>query len=715
MDDQKKQRQLLEKGRWRKLDNTAKLFAAVAGENLSNVFRFSVTVKEDIRPDTLKQALCEVLEEFGSFRVKLRRGFFWNYFEVNNREPRVEAEDTYPCKYIDPHSSHMYLFRVSYYKRRINLEMFHALTDGMGAVTFISRLAERYLELCLCKEEEAAETGKTAAAGKSANGGKSAAGEAILNSEADIDPTGEAGADLTSETDIDPTRSAGETDGTHAVGQRMGIPAEAYGKISVKAPAGDSGESSAELRQKALREEKSREDGYLKYYRKREKRRYESERAMELQGKMLPLDCQSVVHGYLELGRVKALCREAGVSITKYLTALMLWSLIQVYGTEETLKRPVAVNLPINLRSFFDSETMANFFAVTNITWPAGRRPRCFEEVLEETGRQMDEKIVKEKLEETISYNVSNEKKWYVRLVPLFIKHLVTGLLFMRSSRAYTVTLSNLGQVKIKPELKSLIENFTVILGVSKQQKLKCCIIAFEDTLCVNFNSVLNDTRLSDYFFGFLKDRGAEAVLESNGVVDHEHDRGTYPEIFYNRGRIKKLVNILYLVLFAAALLTGAVNVATFGLTNNWWSVIAIGCIAYVAVTIRYSIMRRASLAGILVVESLGAQVLLVLIDYMTGFHGWSFNFAIPSVLLFDVIAAVFLMLVNRMNWQSYFMYQIAITIFSFIPLILWAVGLITKPLMAVITVVLSVSAMLVTVVLGDRSVKNELKRRFHF
>ena len=77
--------------------------------------------------------------------------------------------------------------------------------------------------------------------------------------------------------------------------------------------------------------------------------------------------------------------------------------------------------------------------------------------------------------------------------------------------------------------------------------------------------------------------------------------------------------------------------------------------------------------------------------------------------------AVAALMAFNRLNWQSYFMYQIAITIFSFIPLILWAAGWITSPMMSVITVILSVSVLLITIILGDRSVKKELKRRFYF
>ena len=72
----------------------------------------------------------------------------------------------------------------------------------------------------------------------------------------------------------------------------------------------------------------------------------------------------------------------------------------------------------------------------------------------------MDEKIVKERLEETISYNVSNEKKWYIRIIPLFIKNMAMNAIFLKSSKAYTMTLSNLGPVSIKTELENMVDAF---------------------------------------------------------------------------------------------------------------------------------------------------------------------------------------------------------------------------------------------------------------
>ncbi len=77
----------------------------------------------------------------------MRRGLFWYYFEENTQIPQVQRENTYPCRYLDPHGNQRFLFRVSYYERRINLEVFHALTDGLGAVNFLKSLTRRYLQL----------------------------------------------------------------------------------------------------------------------------------------------------------------------------------------------------------------------------------------------------------------------------------------------------------------------------------------------------------------------------------------------------------------------------------------------------------------------------------------------------------------------------------------------------------------------------------------
>lgn len=151
--DNKKQKRKKEKKayreiRWDRLDNTAHLFPVIAGENMSNVYRISVTLTELVQPDILQQALNIVLPKMDGFNLRLRMGVFWYYFEENGKPaPKVREESNFPCRYIQQNQNHSYMFRVTYYKYRINLEVFHVLTDGMGGINFLKELTYQYLRL----------------------------------------------------------------------------------------------------------------------------------------------------------------------------------------------------------------------------------------------------------------------------------------------------------------------------------------------------------------------------------------------------------------------------------------------------------------------------------------------------------------------------------------------------------------------------------------
>lgn len=609
--------------RWRRLDNTAKIFPVIASENLSNVFRISAVLKDEVDPGTLQRALEEILPQFEGFSVRLRRGFFWYYFEDNKRMPVIERETTYPCKFIDPHSNQLYLFRVTYFDRRINLEVFHAVTDGLGAVNFLKALVYRYLDI-----KRNSRTG-------------------------------------------------------HRTSQKISS------NVSMNV-----------------------EDSYVRHYKKTEKRKYSTRKAYHLAGEALPLDEENVLHGYVDLKMLKTVAKSYGVSITRFLTAALIWAIYQEYLGGKPCEESIGISIPINLRTFFGSETTANFFAVTLIDFLSTSEEHTFTEVLEAVSSQMDSKITKEKMEQIISYNVSNEKKWYLRAAPLFVKWCALNLVFRNNEKAYTMTLSNIGPIDIEEDYRKEIERFTIMIGVSKRQPMKCAVCSYGEEVIVTFTSVFQDTRLQDRFFGFLRDMKIPVSLESNGVPDHRDDMGRYPQIRYDQKRLKKLAVIFYGLLFFVGAILGVINYATY--SGSLWSIIAIGLMAYTALTVEYSILRHANLASKILMQTVAAQVLLVALDHSTGYNGWSVNYGIPSTILFADLSVVFLILVNRMNWQSYFMYQIAITVFSFIPLILWAAGLLTRPFLALFTVTVTVIILAVTIMLGDRSVKTELKRRFH-
>lgn len=127
--------------KWYKLDNAAKIFPPTSTRSDPKVFRFACELYEDIEKDTLQEALNSTLEEYPLFLSCLKKGLFWYYLETSNVSPKVEKEENVVCDRIDKEL----LFRVSYYRKRINLEVYHALTDGTGTLYFLKSLVTNYL------------------------------------------------------------------------------------------------------------------------------------------------------------------------------------------------------------------------------------------------------------------------------------------------------------------------------------------------------------------------------------------------------------------------------------------------------------------------------------------------------------------------------------------------------------------------------------------
>lgn len=131
---------------WRRLDNTAKIFSLSVDDDMS-VFRFSALLKDKIDIELLKRAVIKALEDYPMYRVKLGTGLFWNYLDFNDRGPVVEEEDDIPCANINFRKNNNYLFKVTYYKNKINIDFFHVLTDATGAIVFFKSLIFHYLDL----------------------------------------------------------------------------------------------------------------------------------------------------------------------------------------------------------------------------------------------------------------------------------------------------------------------------------------------------------------------------------------------------------------------------------------------------------------------------------------------------------------------------------------------------------------------------------------
>ncbi|MEG1291534.1 MAG: hypothetical protein RSD28_04465, partial [Lachnospiraceae bacterium] len=345
--------------KWDKLDNTAHLFPVIAGESMSNVYRISVTLKEEIQPPLLQEALNKVLPWFDVFRVRIRYGVFWYYFETNQKPaPRIKEEYRYPCQYISPNRNCNYLFRVNFYKNRINLEVFHVLTDGMGGITFLKELTYQYLRLAHPELKE------------------------------------KLGDGLCSDTSL------------------------------------------------------NHEDSYLKNYKRSHKKGYKTERAYLVKGEKRKPTELGIMHGYIPIKELKKACNQYSVSINEYLVAAFLWSIYRECLHGMPSKYPISSCVPVNLRPYFDSITIKNFFVIVSAVFKPEKENYTFAEVVELVAESLRTQITRENLENLFAYNVSNEKNFVLRAIPLFIKSIGMRYVYHKSALANTTTVTNIGNIQ---------------------------------------------------------------------------------------------------------------------------------------------------------------------------------------------------------------------------------------------------------------------------
>lgn len=132
---------------WSRLDNAAKVFPANSRRSDTKVFRFACELTEEVDEDILEEALKQTLAYFPHYQSVLRHGLFWYYFEGSDLEPQVSKECERPCRPMYDGESKKLLYEVTYYHKRINVEVYHALTDGTGALQFLRVLVFHYLVL----------------------------------------------------------------------------------------------------------------------------------------------------------------------------------------------------------------------------------------------------------------------------------------------------------------------------------------------------------------------------------------------------------------------------------------------------------------------------------------------------------------------------------------------------------------------------------------
>ena len=104
-----------------------------------------------------------------------------------------------------------------------------------------------------------------------------------------------------------------------------------------------------------------------------------------------------IIEGIMPVKEVLRLAKSYGTTLTVLLTAMMLIAFDQEIPLRKK-KNPVVLDVPVNLRNYFQSETSRNFFGVIKVGYNFSKGPGTLEDVIAHVKETFARELTADKL-----------------------------------------------------------------------------------------------------------------------------------------------------------------------------------------------------------------------------------------------------------------------------------------------------------------------------
>ena len=417
------------------------------------------------------------------------------------------------------------------------------------------------------------------------------------------------------------------------------------------------------------------EDSFSQYYSSEIPRNKEKKpAAVKLKGEKLVHSDMDITEVILNVKETLAKARSYGVSITILLTAMLLCS-IQEEIPRNRQKKPVTLMIPVNLRNYFPSQSMGNFFGWIEVGY-VFEEDTSFEEVLASVKQQFQKQLQKDRIAMNMNGYVRIEKNPFVRAVPLEIKKFFLMAGANLGSRSITAVYSNIGIIRLPEEYKEYIERFGIFASTDS---LQLCSCSYGNQLVLGFTSKIPDDSIQRNFMKMLKKEEISYKEEKNefpgcGEIQQKEDR--------------KVMQTFSFLCIVVAVVCGMLNYLTLE-TLNWFWFAAAGCfcgwlVVFVAYAKRRNILKNEAWQLLII------TVLCILWDHFTGWRGWSLDFVFPFGSLAVLGSVPVIARVNHLESEEYLYYFMQAAMIGCVPLILLWTDLVHYKIPSVVCVGIS-------------------------
>ena len=193
-------------------------------------------------------------------------------------------------------------------------------------------------------------------------------------------------------------------------------------------------------------------------------------------------------------------------TVTEFIAAIYTKALCMCAQDEQS-ENDVKIEIPLDLRRRFSSATLRNFSLYFITSVPKEYANLDLSAIIEILHEQFVKGADTAKLRNDIYTNVSQAEMPLFRMLPTKLKKAVLKIgNSLYGERLLTSPLSNLGVVKLPPELSAHVENLGFIIGRTLKNTLYSGVVTYNGTLYWDLSCVVESRKVEDRILKILRD-----------------------------------------------------------------------------------------------------------------------------------------------------------------------------------------------------------------
>ena len=147
---------------------------------------------------------------------------------------------------------------------------------------------------------------------------------------------------------------------------------------------------------------------------------------------------------------------------------------------------------------------------------------------------------------------------------------------------------------------------------------------------------------------------------------------------------------------------------------HTLWSLYVISSVLYVWLLIRHTMLSQAHLGAKIIGQVFGLSGMLVMVNMVEGSQRWSLNYVFPFIVILATLLITIIVLIKKMRWKEYVGFTLAVILLGYLPLLLYLLGISQVLWAAAISALYAFLTLVGMILFSDKSLKNEIIRRFH-